>query len=94
MATAPAFKVPIVIGLKTGQRQLVVLASANTWPKGAGKEGKHIDPRTPLAFMSPTRASTSQQPLRISSIESGQPHSRIAAAGDGVQSYIGNSKLS
>ncbi len=44
---------------------------ANSWPQNWGKDGKHIDPSTPLALMSRTRSWTSKQPRRISSRELG-----------------------
>ena len=31
-------------------------ARANSWPQNCGNDGKHIEPRMPLAFMSLTRS--------------------------------------
>ncbi len=32
---------------------------AKSWPQNCGNDGKHIEPSTPLAFMSRTRSSMS-----------------------------------
>ena len=44
---------------------------AKSWPQNWGNEGKHMDPKTPLASMSLTRSWMSQQPGLISSNEVG-----------------------
>ena len=46
------------------------------WPPRPGQDEKHIDPSTPLTFMSRMRSSTSHVPLRTSSKHPGSlPHS-------------------
>ena len=37
----------------------VAARRAKSWPQNWGKDGKHIDPSTPLALMSRTRSWTS-----------------------------------
>ena len=44
---------------------------AKSCPQNCGIEGKHMDPRTPLAFMSLIRSWMSKHPGRMSSKEAG-----------------------
>ena len=51
----------------TASREVLVGEAPNTRPLKLGNDGKHIEPRTPPAFMSLTRSAMSKHPGRISS---------------------------
>ena len=54
---APLVDVPVVVGLQQRERRGPCRRrAANSWPQKPGNDGKHIEPSTPLAFMSRTRS--------------------------------------